>query len=283
MSDTLPPPTTIDKPYSSFMSAMKSQKCKIEYHGELGGYVKRREVKGHEYSGKEFIYSITIPQDDNRPDWETNIMVWSPSEVSKKPYIPLPDQQIFIITGEGEMSLTNDVDEKEAILKEIYKQMEKSGGEKKQKKFMSNFLVGEEHSPNPNELVKLVNKINLPKLFANSQISETIGNTMVVFLFENSEQAHAFALILTAKLIEKELIDITPGDEFYKNTRLESHRIDGNQFAFSEKESGDKIEAVLTLGIKNQDIKNKYSKVLQKTVKETMPGENGKIKNFNFK
>lgn len=112
-------------PKSPFMESIEKHECKITFVGKPGGQTKTMTVNGDEWPGSEYIYKITVPQ-KGKEDWITELKVWSPLSLVRKFWKPLPETEVFIQTGKGEMMLTNDSENKQMVLEEINRQLKEA-------------------------------------------------------------------------------------------------------------------------------------------------------------
>jgi len=84
-----------------------------------------RNILGKEYSGHAYTYEMTVPHPIQEGQvWTTWITVWHPSTIYKNdPNIYIPEMQMTITTGQGEMSLSNNKKIVEKVLEEIHRQV----------------------------------------------------------------------------------------------------------------------------------------------------------------
>lgn len=154
-------------------------------------------------------------------------------------------------------------------------------------KLLTAFMVDGLYTPSCQELVQLIKKQDMPKLLESSQISDADldrPNTLSI-TFNNSEEAHLFALALVAKGFENNLFTNGPSDDFYENKPLENFRVDGNQLALNEEPDGDKSKAILRLNYSDgYDVsrKERYTELIHQVIDETMPHLSDKVKDFRF-
>ena len=83
-----------------------------------------RKIVGRDWTGTAYLYEITVP-DPLKPNeqWTKYFTTWSPTSAGREPYVKVPETQLTVLTRNGEMPLTENVETQEKILEQISKQV----------------------------------------------------------------------------------------------------------------------------------------------------------------
>ena len=96
----------------------------------LSKFSQDRTIRGQTWHGENYGYNIDLPHPTKPGEkWLTTLTVWHPDSRSMQPkgqsdvWVEMPEIQLTILTGRGEMEMTDNKEVRDLILKEIARQM----------------------------------------------------------------------------------------------------------------------------------------------------------------
>lgn len=147
-------------------------------------------------------------------------------------------------------------------------------------------LVDGQYTPSLKELSENLKKIDAQSIFRGTEVTEIKPeNNSITFSFAGSDEAHLFTLFLMAKGFERDLFSSGPSDNFFDGKLLDSYRVDGYQFAISEKIEGGRSVTTLKMNYKEDydpERKKGYTNLVKAVVNETMPNLAPQFEDFTF-
>lgn len=152
--------------------------------------------------------------------------------------------------------------------------------------FLSRLKVDGKYAPSAIELVELFKGIDLVEEFKNTQLLKQSDGELSLS-FDSLEHSHLFAFLLIEKAVESKLTGIGLSEEDFNGDLLLSFRIDGNQLAYYESKTSDRVIGDLKVISHSLDQYRDgqlfmIMQLIRPTVELAMPYLKGEVEDFMF-